>query len=139
MAFAIRAHRHLWGKNNQDPLAFLFCQGLTHAFSRSMYLGWNKHGQHRAYDGWGIDREGRFFLPPGIVVPHIVDQTLYALFILSMTDPDHVARVPGSRPGPLVMGDPCGPCQEVRGLIKGLTLLQDHPSPLCVRIIVPET
>ena len=102
MAFVTRAHRHLWGKNNEDPLVFLYHQGLTHAFIRQMHLGWNKHSQHRDLSKWGVaGTEGqqdlsRVLLPAGIVLPHILEKNLLAVIILPMGDGGLPWLMPGS-------------------------------------------
>ncbi len=84
MAFAIRTHRHLWGKNNEDPLAFLFNKGLSNEFAKSIYLGWNKFGQERQYKKWGINKAGGFIIPPGLVFPQIENKEIKGVFILSL-------------------------------------------------------
>lgn len=125
MAFATRAHRHLWGKNNEDPLAFLFNQGLSNAFSKQLYLGWNKFGQDRPFETWGQNLPGTFRLPPGLVFPHIVSKELKGLFIISMSDPAEVFQVPGSSSPPLVLGD--ADAKEripASGLLEGLCRFQ---------------
>ena len=122
MAFVTRAHRHLWGKNNEDPLAFLYYQGLTIEFSRSLYLGWNKFGQSRPLANWGLEGDGTFFIPPGIVFPYIVEKNLLSVFIISMDRPSDVLRLPGSDPGPVMLGSSAHPPD----LLQALVLLQNH-------------
>ena len=126
MAFATRAHRHLWGKNNEAPLAFLYRQGLSIAYSRSLYLGWNKFGQSRPLANWGFEGEGTFDMPAGIVFPYIVDKSLLSVFIVSMVRPGEVLRLPGSDPGPVVLGSRGKPL-VIHDLLKGLILFQDNP------------
>lgn len=125
MAFATRSHRHLWGKNNEDPLVFLFRQGLTHEFSKQIYLGWNKFGQERPYIGWGMDRTDKFLIPSGIVFPHIVDKTLLSVFVISMDAPESVFMVPGSAGFPVVLGDPGKDAVVTDDMLKGLVFYQD--------------
>jgi hypothetical protein len=103
MAFVTRSHRHLWGKNNEDPLVFLYFQGLTHDFIRQMHLGWNKHTQHRDLEKWGVFNPGpgktlsRVRFPAGIVLPYIVKKNLQSVVILPMTDTSRPWLMPGSR------------------------------------------
>ncbi len=134
MAFAIRSHRHLWGKNNEDPLVFLFRQGLTNEFSKKVYLGWNKFGQERPYKGWGIDKEGTFLIPAGIVFPYIIDKELQSVFILSLDDPGSVFMLPGSDDYPVILGNPDKKKLTADSIIKGLCLFQDNPDNCCVNI-----
>ncbi|MCG8635884.1 MAG: hypothetical protein MI863_18765 [Desulfobacterales bacterium] len=136
MAFAIRSHRHLWGKNNEDPLAFLFRHGLSNAFSKKVYLGWNKFGQKRPYKGWGMDKEGTFLIPAGIVFPFIIDKELQSVFIISMDDPGSVFMLPGSSDSPVTLGNPDKKKLAADTFIKGLCLFQDNPDN-CVSISPP--
>lgn len=100
MAFVTRCHRHLWGKNNEDPLVFLYQQGLTHDFIRQMHLGWNKHGQQRDFTKWGLSDAGMdlssVLIPAGIVFPHIVDKILVSVVILPMISDSRPWLLPGS-------------------------------------------
>ncbi|MCA1786252.1 MAG: hypothetical protein ABR534_13960 [Desulfotignum sp.] len=108
MAFVTRCHRHLWGKNNEDPLVFLYHQGLTHDFIRRMHLGWNKHAQQRDLTKWGLsdleDDLSQVLLPAGIVLPGIVNKNLQSVVILPMTIGFRPCLVPGSRPD-IVLGN----------------------------------
>lgn len=135
-AFATRAHNHLWGKNNEDPLVFLFNQGLSHEFSRQMYLGWNKFGQERPYEGWGIDSPGKFFIPPGILFPYIIDKELKALFIIPMEDPDSVFSFPGNPDRAVILGNQDNEVKTVNDMLTGLGLFQENQETLCVEILV---
>ncbi len=109
MAFVTRGHQHLWGRNNEDPLAFLFRQGLSHEFVRSAHLGWNKHGQTRDMSRWGMvpdlpeDRPA-FFFPPGLVLPGIRNRVLMSVILIPMTRDAPGILVPGSRPD-VILGD----------------------------------
>jgi len=47
VAFVTRCHQHLFGKNNEDPLAYLFRQGIKNEFAKQMLMGWNKYSQER--------------------------------------------------------------------------------------------
>ncbi len=134
MAFAIRTHRHLWGKNNEDPLAFLFNQGLSNEFAKSIYLGWNKFGQERQYEKWGINRDGGFIIPPGLVFPNIVEKQLLSVFIIPM-DGSRVFILPGSDLPPITLGSPNREdLMETRDMIQGLLFFQNHPEK-SIRII----
>ena len=124
--FVTRTHQHLWGKNNEDPLIFLFRRGLTHNFIRAMHLGWNKFSQKRNPGNWGME-PGRdsFFLPAGIVVPHILEKELKAVFILSMEEDHRCWLVPGSPECRMVLGTPGDRPEICDNLTIGLKKWQD--------------
>ncbi len=138
-AFAVRSHNHLWGKNNEDPLVFLYHHGLHHEFSRQMYLGWNKFAQERPFDSWGIQRKGKFIIPAGIVFPHIIDKDLKALFIIPM-DADKketstpIFSFPGNPDQPVVLGDPKNQIKTAENILQGLILFKERPETLCIKI-----
>jgi hypothetical protein len=136
MAFVTRAHRHLWGKNNEDPMVFLYLQGLTHDFIRQMHLGWNKHSQHRDLSKWGIAGTAgqldlsRCLLPAGIVFPHIVEKNLLAVIILPIKDGGLPWLMPGSRRD-IVLGPPDpSPPAVYEDLFAGLRHFQASGSPV---------
>ena len=140
-AFATRAHRHLWGKNNEDPLVFLYRNGLRNEFCKSIYLGWNKFSQERPCNTWGIAGQAKFILPAGIVFPHIVDRNLMSVFIISMDESVPTAVVPGSRALPgkdLFLGEAQGDTITAGDLMKGLHLLQENTGGIRIRIPLSE-
>ena len=137
MAFATRAHRHLWGKNNEDPLVFLFRHGLSNEFSKKIYLGWNKFSQERPSLNWGIQGGGNFTLPAGIVFPHIVDRELLSLFVIPMETSGGLFIVPGSNAVPgtdLLLGDPGEDPLSAGNILEGLCRIQEHSGQIRVRI-----
>lgn len=138
MAFAVRAHNHLWGKNNEDPLIFLFRHDLGHDFSKQMYLGWNKFGQDRPYDRWGIKKKGKFKIPPGIVFPHIIEKDLKALFIIpmEMQEVENQFSFPGNPDQPVILGNPDNEIKVSEGILKGLNMFQDNPDNVCIKILI---
>lgn len=128
MAFVTRTHQHLWGKNNEDPMIFLYRRGLTHDFVRAMHLGWNKFGQKRNPDNWGMENSSgmdSFFLPAGIVVPYIVEKELRAVFILPMEEENAPILVPGSPETRMVLGTPEKKSNICTDLLIGLRRWQD--------------
>ncbi len=133
MAFVTRCHRHLWGKNNEDPLVFLYHQGLTHDFIRRMHLGWNKHAQHRDLIKWGLsDAEGdlsRFLLPAGIVLPCIKEKNLQSVVILPITSDCPLCLVPGSCHD-IILGDGGQPPVLCVDIFTGLRTLQASGTPV---------
>lgn len=141
-AFVTRTHRHLWGKNNEDPLVFLFRKGLSNEFVKSLHLGWNKHGQIRALESWGLERikpgdPESLFLPSGIVFPNIMDKVLRGIWICSMENKNQITRVPGSQKEPIMLGNPENGVIAVSGLFEGLSLFQEGKQKICVKIEVP--
>ena len=141
-AFVTRSHHHLWGKNNEDPQVFLFHQDLTNQFVKQMHLGWNKHGQERTLEKWGLESvtaknhplPGKLFLPPGIVVPYIVEKKLISVFIHPLDPSAATFLVPGSEEDSLLLGDPKAPIKTVEGLFEGLHLFQEENKFRCIRI-----
>jgi len=146
-AFVIRSHRHLWGKNNETPLAFLFTRGLENRFMKTKVIGWNKFGQKRSMENWGLapgfNKESKLFLPPGIVVPFIVKKELKSLFIHSCDDKkkNNTLVVPGSAYPTLILADEkSGQESEYRkivfiqNLLDGLYLFQETKGTFCVLI-----
>jgi len=134
-AFVTRTHRHLWGKNNEDPLIFLFKQDLTNQFAKDMLLGWNKHGQERTMEKWGIDGQANSLsLPPGIVFPYIVEKELLSVWIHPMDPCGIPYLVPGSAKGPILLGNPKNPVKKVDRLFNGLRLFQEKKDLFCVEI-----
>lgn len=159
-AFVTRSHHHLWGKNNEDPQVFLFQQDLTNRFIKQMHLGWNKHGQERTLEKWGLDdhkkrenldiensaienrdkerAKGMFILPPGIVFPYIVEKELMAVWIHPLDPSGSAFIVPGSAKMPLRLGSHKNPIKRVDGLFEGLRLFQENQETLCVEIRSPQ-
>nr|WP_321401693.1 hypothetical protein [uncultured Desulfobacter sp.] len=137
-AFAVRCRDHLWGKNNEDPLAFLYLKGLNLKFIGRMSLGWNKFGQNRPCEGWGLSGKGSFFIPPGIVFPYIVEKKIVGMFIIPMedpgSDPGPELILPGSFKGPLILGPDNHDIKEATSIMEGLKLFQENPDELKINI-----
>ena len=139
-AFVVRSHRHLWGKNNEDPLSFLFKQGLKNQFARDQYLGWNKFGQERPLDTWGFDkpcgRPDKFLLPAGIVIPFIRDKQLISVFILPFLQPKSAATViPGSQSTILYLEGPGKTIYIIQDIMDGLLLFQEKGDTVNVMVL----
>ena len=143
-AFVTRAHRHLWGKNNEDPLVFLFRQDLSNQFVKEVHLGWNKHGQERQLEKWGLEKKvtrenerqtGSFLLPSGIVFPYIVEKELISVWIQPLEASGIPYMVPGSAKTPILLGNPRNPIKSVTGIFKGLRLFQEKKESLCIQIL----
>ncbi len=156
VAFVTRSHRHLWGKNNEDPLAFLFLKGLENQLAKEMVLGWNKFGQERPKENWGIQDglisggslyngslyNGKFLLPSGIVIPYIVNKKLLSIFIISLNVDvaSKVNLVPGSQSNIMILNenneDQFHPIVMVSNILDGLYLYQETRKKACI-IICP--
>ncbi|WP_157237794.1 hypothetical protein [Desulfobacter curvatus] len=137
-AFAIRSHNHLWGKNNEDPLSFLYLKGLNLKFISKMCLGWNKFGHNRPCEGWGLSRKGSFLIPSGIVFPYIVEKKITGIFVISMGNPDTVPEseliIPGSFKGPLILGPGNREVKNATSIMEGLKIFQEDPDVFSVNI-----
>ena len=112
-AFVIRSHGQLWGKNNEDPLAWFFLQGFKNAFIKEIYLGWNKHGQERFWEDWGLSPEKnmeqeygkRLMLPSGLVIPFIRDKKVLKVTICRHDKDEESLVVPGSCRIAMILGN----------------------------------
>ncbi|THB78701.1 MAG: hypothetical protein D3926_12460 [Desulfobacteraceae bacterium] len=140
MAFVTRSHRHLWGKNNEAPLSFLFQQGLSHGLIKDLYLGWNKFGQARSIENWGFEpfpgQPEKLMLHPGIVVPAIVSQNLEAVWIQQFNDTGALDAylVPGSKTAQILLGEPDDRIIIIHDLMDGLYLYQEGKERVAVLI-----
>ncbi len=153
VAFVTRSHRHLWGKNNEDPLAFLFLKGLENQFVKEMVIGWNKFGQERPKENWGLKNHsqltkkfllpsigGKFFLPSGIVIPYIVNKELISVYIIPMLENgiEKPILVPGSQSTTMIFNKKCAENNQsiivIENILDGLTLLQETQRTVCIVI-----
>ena len=107
-----------------------------------MYLGWNKFGQNRPCEGWGLSGKGSFFIPSGIIFPYIVEKEVTAIFVISMenqdvdlnSDLDAELIIPGSFKGPLILGPGNREVREAASIMAGLKIFQEDPDVLSVTI-----
>ena len=140
-AFVVRSHRHLWGKNNEDPLAYLFIRGLKNQFIRDLYLGWNKFGQERPVKNWGFGNSAgpaeKLRLPAGIVIPSIRDKQLCAVFIHTFGSPfDEKTLMVAGSPDPVVcFGTNKKSIYIINDLMDGLFLFQEKGSAYSVLVL----
>ncbi len=140
-AFVTRSHRHLWGKNNEGPQAFLFIHGLKNSFVKQQIIGWNKFGQERPAQNWGgktaIGSNEKLFLPSGIVVPLIKKKQLQSVFIHPYKETPQITKttiLPGSLSPTLVLGENKDKIILLQNLIDGLFLFQEQSLNTCVMI-----
>ncbi|MFH1155606.1 MAG: hypothetical protein V1793_17510 [Pseudomonadota bacterium] len=150
VAFAVRSHRQLWGRNNEDPLAWIFQHGFKNAFMKQMMVGWNKHDQSRDPQDWGLpqalesdpDRTGeqnqRLFLPAGLVIPWIRDKELLKITVYrhQAPDPGNGQMIQGSLPSAMILGNPGPRVAVVPHIMDGLWLCQEAGDNLCV--VIPQ-
>ncbi|MCP4021852.1 MAG: hypothetical protein GY729_08420 [Desulfobacteraceae bacterium] len=138
IAFVTRSHQHLWGKNNEDPLVWLYEQGLKNQFVKQMHLGWNKHSQKRNSQNWGL-KEGSLVLPAGIVIPYIIKKNLKSIMIYPYQDKNikNAVILPGSQGDPMILGNPKKNVAILTNVMDGLYLFQETKEQLQT-IIVPD-
>lgn len=139
VAFAARARQELWGKHNEDILAWFFLNGFRNPFIKDMFLGWNKRPKDRPAEPWGFpEGTAQLFFPPGIVIPYVVENHLRKLMIFDHNRPTgkpcHV--VPGSAAIPVVFGQNDQRTAVVENILHGLLLHQEFPENL--RVVVPD-
>lgn len=142
VAFAARSRQELWGKHNEDILAWFFVNGFKNRFIKDMFLGWNRRPKERPAENWGFTEPdagcAHLFFPPGIVIPWVVDQHLLKLMIVDHTKtafhPCHVA--PGSARIPVVFGGGTRRTAVVENILHGLLLHQEFPENLTV--VIPD-
>lgn len=137
MAFVVRSHRHLWGKNNENPLAFLFNKGLKNEFAKTMLMGWNKFGQNRPLENWGLSTplpQEKLVLNPGIVIPFIQDKKLQSVFIHPLEGSNQTLLLPGSLKPTMILGNTQLPIILISNLLDGLFLFQESKKQVCVMI-----
>ena len=148
VAFVTRCHQHLFGKNNEDPLAYLFRRGIKNEFAKQMLMGWNKYSQERPMENWGFGPgKGKLFLPKGLVIPYIVEKELKSVFIHSFEDDGgkETRMIPGSVLSCMILQTgAAGSGQEKKqkpvlahDLMEGLLLFQEVKDAGCI-IIHPD-
>lgn len=137
-AFVTRSHRHLWGKNNEDPQAFLFTRGFKNAFIKKQMLGWNKFSQERPAKNWGDKTAGesgkKLFLPSGIVIPYIKEKQLLSVFIHPYDKAENTTLLPGNLSPTILLGDNKNRILILQNLFDGLFLFQELNQTTCVMI-----
>lgn len=145
IAFLARTRQELWGKHNEEILAWFFLNGFKNQFIKDMLLGWNKRPKERPAETWGFStdcsdsllKNSNLFFPPGIVIPYVVDKHLEKLIIYdhekTTGNPCHV--VPGSAKTPVVFGKQCQHVAVVENIVHGLLLFQEFTDNLTV--VVP--
>lgn len=138
VAFTARSRQELWGKHNEDILAWFFLNGFKNQFIKDMFLGWNRRPKERPAGPWGFpEGSGPLFFPPGIVIPYVVEKHLRKLLIFDHSRPGGSCHVvPGSARMPMVFGQDTRRTAVVENILHGLLLHQEFPENLCV--VVPD-
>jgi hypothetical protein len=140
-SFLVRCRQELWGKHNEEVLAWFFRQGIRNRFAHDMILGWNRFARIRPAEAWGIkgpsDPAGTVVIPPGIIVPGFEGQTLRSLFVYdpTITTGSSCFTVAGGAVEPLVWGENTERITVVFNLVHGLFVHQERPTE--VTVIVP--
>ncbi|MBU1168974.1 MAG: hypothetical protein KKD44_05360 [Proteobacteria bacterium] len=145
MAFLVRSRQELWGKHNEDIIAWFFLEGFTHRFIHHMLLGWNRVSRIRPASNWGIPdragdnnvRQGKLILPPGIVIPYIVNKDLRKLLIYNhlSDNPTRNVTLPGSSSESIILGEQRTRVAVISNIIHGLLLHQEFQDR--ITIIIP--
>jgi hypothetical protein len=144
-AFVVRCHHHLFGKNNEDPLAYLFTRGIKNEFAKKMLLGWNKFSQERPGENWGFGPgPEKLVLQKGLVIPYIVEKELKSVFIHAYEEagPKNASMVAGSACTCMILENEPGQGKKespvlVHDLMQGLLLFQEKKESGCI-IIHPD-
>ncbi|TWI68607.1 hypothetical protein LZ24_02443 [Desulfobotulus alkaliphilus] len=112
-AFLARCRAQMWGRHKERPLEWLFRAGFSVSFAQDHFLGWNFRPMYRNAALWlGPEREGeKYYLPEGLLLPWIQNETLLRLSIL---DPEgHLHILEGSSTEAITAGE--GPCLFITG------------------------
>ena len=157
-SFVIRSHRQLWGKNNEEPLAWLFLQGLKNSFVKEIYMGWNKHGQERSWESWGLapgqwigqdemeqeteQRKGqshnkRLILPSGLVIPFIRNKKLLKITLLRYEQTEKLLIIPGSLKVAMILKNDSSCVDIVPWIMDALFLHQEREQGTSVLVPHP--
>jgi hypothetical protein len=125
---------------NEDPLAYLFRQGIKNEFAKQMLIGWNKYSQERPMENWGFGSgTEKLLLSKGLVIPYIVEKELKSVFIHSFEDDSGrgTHMIPGSASSCMILQvGPDTPGQGkkeppvlVHDIMEGLLLFQEKKGP----------
>lgn len=72
-------------------------------------FGWNKKKTSRSIEKWGIEFVDQgveeLIIPPGVVIPHIVDEHLLKVYLIDFEKNNDIFLLPGSHKNPVVLGD----------------------------------
>lgn len=144
-SFLVRSRQELWGKKNEDIMAWFFLQGLSNKFVNESLLGWNRHAMIRPVAAWHLpenephsDSSGKFSLPPGIVIPDLEGQEIVKLLIFNHQSPgpDSLFTLPGSATRAMIWGNGGHHTLVVFNAIHALFLAQELGDRLTV--ILPD-
>jgi|GEM_PF-949066 hypothetical protein len=129
-AFVIRAAHQLWGKRNEDIIAWIFEHGFKNSFVKDHLFGINRRFVSRPAKNWGIDNLGekKINLEPGITIPYIKDKNLLKVFIYSHegSETGKVSIIEGSSTAPVILSNNNKACTVAENLIQGYLLFQEN-------------
>lgn len=144
-SFLVRSRQELWGKHNENILAWLFRQGLRNHFAQDMLLGWNRSAKIRPAKAWGLIEETHgqetFLLPPGLVIPFFQERRLRKLIIHDIRPEAHCCPVPvlGGSFEPIVWGENKKHIVVVSNSVHALVVHQELPGDVTVIVPHPDT
>jgi hypothetical protein len=146
-SFLVRTRQELWGKNNEDIMAWLFLEGFSNRFINEQLLGWNRYAKIRPAAAWAlpqgeechIDSHGKFTLPPGIVIPYLVEKEIVKLLIYDYQSdkPNRLYTLPGSSQRAMILGATSDHVAVVFEAMHALLVLQELGET--VTVIHPDT
>lgn len=143
-AFLVRARQDLWGKHNEEILAWIFKAGFSNQFARDMLLGWNKYPKTRPAANWGLADDvvdplvqgEKLTLPPGLVIPYMVEKDLRKLMFYDTqcTGPTPCFPLPGGATESMILGGTHARIAVVFNIIHGLLVHQELKDTITVII-----
>ena len=146
LGFLARSRQELWGKHNEDIMAWLFLKGFKNRFIKDALIGWNKRPKERPAVHWGFGpdftcehvKQGNLYFPPGIVIPYIVETSLTKLVIVGCDDSSgHLPYlVPGSSATPMILRGNPHRVALVQNILHGLFIHQELGDSITV--VVPD-
>lgn len=108
-AFVVRCVRQLWGKKAEDIHSWLFKHEFSNKFIQSNMFGWNKKQTSRSMEKWGVEfidqNVEELIIPPGVVIPHIVDECLLKVYLIDFEKNNDIFLLPGSHKNPVILGN----------------------------------
>ncbi|MGM0417789.1 MAG: hypothetical protein ACQEQS_03590 [Thermodesulfobacteriota bacterium] len=139
-AFVIRAAHQLWGKKNEDIIAWIFEHGFKNSFVKDHLFGINRKPMSRPAKNWGIDyfNDEKINLPPGITIPYIKNKNLLKVFIYSHegSETGKVSIIEGSSTAPVILSNNNKTCTTEEDLIQGYLLFQEKGEK--TDVIIPD-
>ncbi len=113
ISFSLRTAHTLWGKHNEDILAWLYENGLSTPYTKDRLLGWNTRVMERPCENWGLqqkssggDPPSKLLIPKGLTLPYIVNKKVLKLIVIDLDNPfGAYYTLPGSQPVGMRFGE----------------------------------